>query len=280
MKLFLTGGTGQVGLEVQKAFADWTIQAPGRSDFDLTQPETLAERIKEAGPEVIIHAGAMTAVDAAETDPAQADLVNYQATAAIALAAHQVGARLVYLSTDYVFNGDYLVPYGEDHRTDPKSVYGSTKLRGELAVRALANHLVIRTSWVYGPGKNFVRTMLRLAGEGKPLRIVDDQIGRPTYARDLAEAILVLIERPVPTGIYHFQNGGEKVSWAGFTERILAEAEIDHSVEKITTGQYLEMNKGKTIAPRPLYSVLSLDKISHYLRPRNWEVALAEYIKE
>lgn len=280
MKLFLTGGTGQVGLEVQKAFADWTIQAPSRSDFDLAQPGTLAEKIKAVAPDVVIHAGAMTAVDAAEADPAQADLVNYQATAAIALAAHQVGARLVYLSTDYVFNGDYVVPYGEDHRTGPKSVYGSTKLRGELSVKATTDHLVIRTSWVYGPGKNFVRTMLRLAREGKPLRIVDDQIGRPTSARDLAEAILVLTQRNAPTGIYHFQNDGEKISWAGFTERILAEAGIDHPVEKITTGQYLEMNRGKTIAPRPLYSVLSLDKISHYLRPRNWEAALAEYIKE
>lgn len=280
MRLFLTGGSGQVGLEIQRAFADWTIQAPGHSELDLEQPGSADQMIQDFRPNVVIHSAAATQVDKCEMDPAWADRLNYQATAVIALAAHRVGARLVYLSTDYVFNGDHYAPYSEDHPADPRSVYGRTKLRGELAVRGAADHLVVRTSWVYGEGKNFVRTMLRLAREGKSLRIVGDQIGRPTWARDLSQGIKALVEGSAPTGIYHFQNSGDKISWAGFARQILTEAGITHPVEEITTQEYLAENQGKTIAPRPLYSVLSLEKITPYIRPRDWKQALAEYTKE
>ncbi len=269
-----------MGLEVQRAFADWIIQAPIRSELDLEQPGSADQLIQDFRPDVVIHSAAATQVDQCETDPAWADRLNYQATAVVALAAHRVRARLVYLSTDYVFNGDYYAPYSEDHPTDPQSVYGRTKLRGELAVRATGDHLVVRTSWVYGEGKNFVRTMLRLAREGKPLKIVGDQVGRPTWARDLSLGIKALVEGNAPTGIYHFQNEGEKASWAEYARVIFQTAGIDHPVEPITTEEYLAINQGKKIAPRPKYSVLATEKITPYIRPRDWRVALAEYIRE
>jgi dTDP-4-dehydrorhamnose reductase len=282
-RLVVTGGGGQLGRALASLLpgADVTfLDLPG---FDLAAGETVTERIAALSPEVIIHAGAYTAVDAAEADPAAARAVNVDGTARIARAAGELGALLVYVSTDYVFAGDSQEPYPVDAPTGPLSVYGETKLGGEQAVAALERHLIVRTSWVFGEGKNFIRAILGAAAAqpGRELTVVDDQRGRPTYALDLAGGLLALVNRfePALTGTYHLQNGGEPGTWADVAEVALEAAGLAATVRRISTAAYNEGRPGP-IAPRPANGVLDCSRAAALgvsLRP--WRDAVDEYVR-
>lgn len=278
-RLFLAGGSGQIGLAVQRAFHDWEVEAPPRAVLDLSDPSSIPVAVRAFRPELVIHAAAQTNVDACEVDPAGAERVNVEATAQLVAAARDAGVLIVYFSTDYVFNGALRRPYREDDEPQPLSVYGRTKWEGEQAVRAYSRHLIVRTSWVYGEGRNFVRTILGAARGGGALRVVDDQVGRPTYAEDVAATVRALIDTAAPCGTYHFQNAGPPASWADVADEALRLAGEAKRVERISTEQFIADRPGRTIAPRPHYSVLDLEKISRLTRPRDWRDALAEYVR-
>src|SRR5579883_1887604 len=204
MRVFVTGAAGQLGSEMTRAFAGHDIIPGSRPDFDLTDERSVRRAIDAAEPDLIVHAAAYTDVDGCEREPERAYRVNALGTRFVAVTAHASGVPLVAVSTDYVFDGTKGEPYLEWDEPRPLSVYGRSKLAGEREALTLHDRsYVVRTSWVYSPqGRNFVRTMLRLAGERPTLTVVDDERGGPTLAADLADAIARLAERPV-YGIYH-----------------------------------------------------------------------------
>ncbi|GIO35114.1 NAD(P)-dependent oxidoreductase [Paenibacillus albilobatus] len=226
-----------------------------RSELDITNLEQCQQVINEFQPDSIIHCAAYTAVDAAETDVDGAYKVNAVGTRNVAVAAEEVGAKLVYISTDYVFNGRSAVPYQEYDNTDPQSVYGKSKRAGEVLTQSLSSrYFIVRTSWVYGlHGNNFVKTMLRLGQEKPQLQVVHDQKGSPTYTVDLAHFLEELIHTE-KYGIYHASNSGD-CTWFEFTQAIFEEArklgfKITAQVEPCTTEQFPRP------APRPANSVM------------------------
>lgn len=282
------GTTGQLGTELlrQAPAYDLTLRALSRAECDLADPRAAAARVREARPDLVIIAAAHTAVDLAESEPPVARAINAEAPGAIAAAAAAVGAAVVNVSTDYVFAGDGGAPYAEDAATNPISVYGATKLAGEQAVAAAnPRSLSIRTSWVVSAhGKNFVKTMLRVAAAGNPLTVVDDQQGRPTSAADLAGFILAQAPRLAAAqagdpvfGVVHFANSGE-VTWRGFAQAIFAEAlgEAAPDVAGTTTAAYV------TPARRPLRATMDLGKLERVfgVTPRPWQAALADIVAE
>jgi dTDP-4-dehydrorhamnose 3,5-epimerase len=227
----------------------------------------------------VIHAAAYTKVDAAESDPEGARLLNEEATKTLARAAAEAGAILVYPSTDYVFPGDASAPYREDDPTGPLSVYGATKLAGERAASTAPEHVIVRTSWVYGDGANFVRTILRVATGRPELAVVDDQRGRPTYAPDLARGILSLLGAGA-RGTFHLAGGGDPATWADLAEAALEVAGLSTMVRRVTTAEYYAA-RSQGIARRPLMSVLDCSRAAALgveLRP--WRDAVAEYVRE
>ncbi len=229
VKILLLGSTGQVGSQLRTALAPLgeVVAADRASGWDLSDPAALAARVEALAPEVIVNAAAYTAVDRAESEPALAHRVNAEAPAALATAARVLGAWLVHYSTDYVFDGSGSRPWREDDPTGPLSVYGQSKLAGEKAIQSRhPRHLILRTSWVHGPqGGNFIRTMLRLAGERDSLSVVDDQVGAPTSAPLIADvtaqALARLREAPELAGVYHLAAAGE-TSWCGLARHALA----------------------------------------------------------
>ncbi|HLJ08839.1 MAG TPA: dTDP-4-dehydrorhamnose reductase [Acidimicrobiia bacterium] len=282
-RLVVTGGGGQLGRAFQALLAGGGGMAAtfvDQDDVDLTAGDAVRRTVAALEPEVIVHAGAYTAVDAAEGDKDRAWAVNVDGTRQVAKAATELGALLVYVSTDYVFDGTAVTPYPEGAPTHPLSVYGATKLAGEEQAAAAPNHLIVRTSWVFGDGKNFVRAILRAASAqpGRELTVVDDQRGRVTYAPDLAEGLLGLIGAG-GRGLFHLQGGGEPGSWADVAEVALEAAGLPSAVRRTTTAAYDEGRPGP-IAPRPAYSVLDCSKAAALgvaLRP--WRDAVAEYVK-
>jgi dTDP-4-dehydrorhamnose 3,5-epimerase len=235
---------------------------------------------------VIIHGAAYTQVDAAESDPEGAWAVNVEGTRAVVEAAAETAALLVYVSTDYVFSGERAEPYLEEHPTGPVSRYGATKLEGERVAATLDRHLIVRTSWVFGEGRNFVRAVLRAAaaasGSGKELPVVDDQRGRPTYAVDLAAGILALVERGA-AGTYHLQGGGDPGTWADVAEAALASAGIPVEVRRVGTAEYEAGRSGpdgRPVARRPANGVLDCSKAAACgVRLRPWREAIDAYVK-
>jgi dTDP-4-dehydrorhamnose reductase len=220
MKIFLTGATGQLGIALRHVLRGHDLVSPTETEADITDA-SIAARIADAGPEVVIHAAAYTDVDGAESNPDRAYAVNADGTRNVARGAAKAGARLVAVSTDYVYDGTKTAPYVEDDLVAPLSVYGASKLAGEreaLAVKPDA--IILRTAWLYGDGKNFVRTMIRLAGERSELRVVSDQIGSPTAAVDLAHAIRAVLDTRA-AGVYHAVNAGS-CSWHEFAVTISA----------------------------------------------------------
>lgn len=236
------------------------------------------EAITTHAPEVVVHAAAWTRVDAAESDPEAVRAVNVEGTRAVADAVGKIGALMVYLSTDYVFSGEQSAPYREDDETRPGSVYGQTKLQGEAAVGVLGHHLIVRTSWVFGEGVNFVRSILGAAPAGEELSVVADQRGRPTYAADLARGLLRLIEARA-RGTYHLAGGGAAATWADLAEAALAGAGFSTRVRRISTAEYTAGLPG-LVAARPANSVLDCSKAASLgisLRP--WRKAVAKYVR-
>jgi dTDP-4-dehydrorhamnose reductase len=260
----ITGASGQLGSDLVRSLSlvprpgeavlgGPTVMAASRRDLDVTDPHAVRAAVRAWAPDVIINAAAYTAVDAAETDVDAAFLLNAAAPGFLARAASENGASFIHVSTDYVFSGDSDRPYSEDDEPDPRSVYGRTKLAGEQAVLALYPAAqVVRTAWVYGQnGGNFVKTMLRLAGERDTVRVVDDQHGSPTWSHDLARGIVALAESAAAPGIYHCTAQGE-TTWFGFAQAIFSAAGLDPvRVLASTSVDFVRP------APRPAYSMLS-----------------------
>ncbi len=286
--ILLIGSTGQLGQELQKTLAPYRdIIAVGRPTLDLAQPDTLRQLIREVQPDLVINAAAYTAVDKAESEPQLAKAINAIAPGILAQEAEKLGASLIHFSTDYVFDGCQSHPYQETDKTNPISVYGESKLAGELAIRYNGdNHIILRTSWVYGIyGKsNFVKTMLKLGSEREEIRVVTDQIGSPTWTGDIASVIAVMLphlKRPDIVGTYHYTNSGV-ASWYDFAVAIFEEAQqlgFPLKVQRvipITTADY------PTPTKRPAYSVLSCAKISKVLEthPPHWRQGLRQMLAE
>jgi dTDP-4-dehydrorhamnose reductase len=232
MRIAVTGKNGQVARALAQAgpLLGVEIIAVGRPELDLAAPETVRVALNAAAPDVVVNAAAYTAVDQAEREPERADAINRVGAGAVAEVARALGAPVIHLSTDYVFDGTKTSAYVEEDLAGPAGTYGASKLAGEQAVAAAtADHLIIRTSWVYAPyGKNFVRTMLALAKNRDEVRVVDDQYGCPTYAPDMAVAIIRIARNlsgnpsdPRLRGIFHLAGRGE-TSWAGFASAIFA----------------------------------------------------------
>jgi dTDP-4-dehydrorhamnose reductase len=284
MKLLL-GGNGQVGRELRRSLPQLgelvvATRDGGDADAvaDFDRPESLAGLIERIAPDVVVNAAAYTAVDQAETDAAAAFRVNAEAVAAIAGACAASGALLVHYSTDYVFDGSATRPYREDDATAPPGVYGASKLAGEEAIRASgARHAILRTAWVYAShGKNFLLTMLRLAGERDALRVVADQIGAPTPAAWIADATAELIRQGVDqSGIWHLTAGGE-TSWHGFAEAIVDEAHARGLIGRKPNVVAIASSDYPTPARRPAYSVLDTARLHRDfgIAPPHWREGL------
>ena len=282
--VLLIGGSSQVGRELAevrwpKGFA---LVAPSRGEADLTDHGALASLIAGGDWTAVINAAGWTAVDAAEENETEAFAVNAEGPAILAEETGRRGIPLIHVSTDYVFDGTKPAPYVEDDPTHPLGVYGASKLAGEKAVRTgNPQHIIVRTSWLFSRfGKNFVKTMLRIAGERDSVRVVDDQLGTPTAASDLAAAIVTIAATPdlgERAGIYHFANRGE-TTWCGLARRIFALSKErggpSATVEAIATADY------PTPARRPANSRLATAKIGRVfgIVPRPWEKALADVV--
>lgn len=238
MRVLITGGTGQLGRALQQSARDVECLAPGQRQLDVSNFGAIWELVKRFEPDLIIHAGAMTDVDGCEREPDAAWRINALGTQNVAAVAGDYGAALVYISTNFVFDGESAEPYHEFCLPNPISVYGASKLAGESAVRALCpRHYIVRTAMVYDEtGRNFVNTMLRLAAERPSLRVVDDQLGNPTYASDLAEGIWQLAGRP-SYGTYHLTNSGI-ASWYDWAVETFRLSGSTVAVEPIPAAKY------------------------------------------
>jgi len=284
MRILVTGSTGQLGSEVVRSFSQsgHEIIAPARQELDFLNPDEVADRVRRLQPDWVINCAAYTQVDRAESEVEQAFVINRDSAAQLAGAVAGYGGNVLHVSTDFVFDGKQSRPYREEDDARPLGVYGRSKREGEQAVRAaLPEAIVLRTAWVYGVhGHNFVKTILRVASDGKPLRVVDDQVGSPTWARDIAGAIRALVQHRA-RGTYHYTNAGS-TSWHGFATAILAEATEagfalkTDSVEAIPTSGY------PTPARRPAYSVLDTGKIQSLLTAPipHWRDSLNRMLKE
>ena len=286
--VLITGGTGQVGLELMRQPwpAEVTLLAPGRAELDLGSGDSMAAWFAERAIDCIINAAAFTAVDLAEASAGEAFLANAQGPAWLADIARNQNIPLLHVSTDYVFDGTLSRSYHEDDQVNPLGVYGSSKLAGELAVRTAASrHVILRTAWVISAQRNnFLKTMLRLAAENPQLRIVADQQGCPTSARDIAAtlrtiALAHITDPNAPCGTYHFVNAG-KTTWHGLAEAIMtASAKQDGPhvpVLPIGTADF------PTVARRPANSCLDPAKLSRDfgVTPRPWQEAVNEIVDE
>ena len=278
MKILVTGVHGQLGHDVCKVLSARGVEHRGvdREDFDLTDPEATRVCVMAYAPDAVIHCSAWTAVDRAEDELDTVTAINVEGTRAIAEACKALDAKMVYISTDYVFPGDGGRFYEPDDPTGPLGAYGSTKLGGEEAVRGLlTKYFIVRVSWVFGiNGNNFIKTMLRLAETRTEVSVVCDQIGSPTYTADLAPLLCDMVVTD-KYGVYHATNEGV-CSWAEFAEEIFRVAGKQVTVRHIPTSEY------PTRAVRPLNSRMSKDKLEAmgFHRLPTWQDALARYWKE
>lgn len=278
MKILVTGVGGQLGYDVCKVLSARGIEHKGVdiADFDITDAKATREYIAGYRPDAVIHCSAWTAVDKAEDEPERCRAVNVDGTRNIAAACKEIGAKMLYISTDYVFPGTGERFYEPEDPTGPLGVYGETKLGGEQAVRELLErYFIVRISWVFGKnGNNFVKTMLRLGETRTEVSVVCDQVGSPTYTADLAPLLCDMIgtER---YGVYHATNEGV-CTWAEFAQEIFRLAGEDVKVNAIPTSEY------PTRAMRPLNSRMSKDKLEKmgFVRLPVWQDALGRYLKE
>jgi dTDP-4-dehydrorhamnose reductase len=291
MRILLTGKNGQVGWELQRALAPiGEVIAVGRHDLDLASADSISRTVRATRPDVIVNAAAYTAVDRAESEPEVAMLVNGVAPGVFAEEARRLGALLVHYSSDYVFNGAKDSPYSEDDATAPLNEYGRTKLAGEQAIRAAGGYYYIfRTSWVYAVrGHNFVNTILRLARERTELRIVDDQVGAPTWARSIAELTALVLaggeglaDARERGGLYHFTARGN-VSWCGFAQAIVELARA--ALPAMNAPRLIPIPSSEYPLParRPHNSRLDSSRLSAAfgVTAQSWEGMLKECLRE
>lgn len=275
--ILVTGANGQVGRELRELAGlhpDITFHFQGREDMPLTNFEMIRTVFHALQPDVFINCAAYTAVDQAEQEKEIAFQVNAEAVGVMAALCREQGCKFIHISTDYVFPGNATKPYVETDATGPLNVYGASKLAGEQQAIALnPESIVVRTSWVYAShGKNFVRTMCKLMAERNEVKVVNDQWGKPTYAKDLAEALLTIATmKTVPGGIYHFANAGA-TTWFEFAATIATQIGTSCAVHPIPSSAF------PTPAKRPAYGVLDTAKIEVLtgIRPRPWQEALSE----
>lgn len=278
MKVLVTGVKGQLGYDVVKELEKRGLSAFGTDidNMDITDPESVNRVIKDVNPDAVIHCAAYTAVDAAEENEELCRKINVQGTQNIAAVCKELDIKMIYISTDYVFNGQGERPWEPDDESAPQSVYGSTKYEGELAVRnTLEKYFIVRIAWVFGiNGKNFVKTMLKLAENHDRLTVVNDQFGSPTYTFDLARLLVDMVQTE-KYGIYHATNEGF-CSWYEFACAIFKEAGIKMEVVPVTSDEY------GAKANRPYNSRMSKEKLTAngFERLPAWQDALKRYLVE
>jgi len=286
-RILITGSSGMLGVDLsQELYHDYKVFGADilrRASFgvcgfyklDITKKHNVSALIKNLNPDVVIHAAAWTDVDGCELDPKRAYRINSEGTKNVAHACKSIGATLIYISTDFVFDGRRKTPYKEADKTNPLNIYADSKLKGELAIkRILKKYLILRTGWLYGKhGKNFVDTIIAKAKKEKILKVVDDQVGSPTYTKDLAEAIRVLLKKSIDRGIYHVSNSGS-VSWYDYAKDILKLSKSQTIVAPISSK---ELDRP---AKRPKMSVLDNAKFIKLTghKMRNWQEALKDYV--
>lgn len=284
MKILITGANGMLAKEVREKFEkENELICTDVADLDITNEEAVEKFVEETKPEYIINCAAFTAVDKAETAGEIVEKINGDGPANLAKAAKKVGAKLVHISTDYVFGGDLDVSkdYQEDDEKAPVTAYGITKLHGEEGIeKNMDEYYIFRTAWLYGiGGNNFVKTMTKLGSSRDEINVVADQHGSPTYAKDLTEIIYQAIEKKIPYGVYHATNQGY-TTWYDFTKAILEKQNIQCKVNPVTTEEYIEMMK-ITQAKRPFNSQLSKSKLlAQGIEVPNWEDGLDRYLEE
>ncbi len=274
-KILVTGANGQLGSEIKELagnYPDFEFFFTDIADFPLDKTSEIIANFNRIQPDVVINCAAYTAVDKAEQDQVTADAINHLAIATLAGLCKDSGAKLIHVSTDYVFDGTSPLAYKEDDQPNPKSVYGATKLAGEIACSLnCPESIIIRTAWVYSEfGNNFVKTMLRLMTERDSLGVVNDQIGSPTYAADLAQVILTILDsNKWEPGIYHYSNAGE-ISWYDFAMDIQEIAQKSCDIKGIPASSY------PTPAERPAYSLLDKSKIKavYGIEPVDYKASL------
>lgn len=276
-KIIVTGCNGQLGRAINQMYKNRTdieIVNTDVKELDITDIDKTLALVREVKPYAVINCAAHTGVDACETEVDSAYRINAIGPRNISIATRETGAKFMHISTDYVFAGDASTPYTEFDKPDPQGMYGKTKLAGERFVEQFAeNYFIVRTAWLYGDGKNFVRTMLRLSETNDKVRVVHDQVGSPTSAKELAKAIAYLL----PTenyGLFHATCEGD-CSWAQFTEEIFRLAGKKTVVEGITSEEY-----GAAVK-RPAYSILEnyMFKMTTDFQFADWHEAIAEYLK-
>lgn len=285
-KILITGANGQLGRELNGLLADKTDVVLINTEvlpivekkivaMDITNLDQARSVMKDFMPDIIINCAAHTAVDLCESDEKNAYRINAIGPKNLSILANEISATLVQISTDYVFDGSSNKPYTEESPTNPQSVYGETKLAGEKFVDEICNkYFIIRTAWLYGEGKNFVKTMLRLSESHEEVSVVSDQYGTPTSAKELAKMIIFLMGTD-SYGIYHGTCEGS-TDWSSFAKEIFKEAKKDTKVIPITTNEY------PTPAKRPTYSVLENKKLKEIggFAMKEWKEALTEYMNE
>jgi dTDP-4-dehydrorhamnose reductase len=283
MVVLVTGANGQLGQSIQfiaRKYPDIDFVFCSSKELDITQKTAIETVFNTTKPDFCINAAAYTAVDKAESEPEKAHLINVIGAKNLAEACKAFGAKLIHVSTDFVFDGKSLKPYTEEDNTNPQSIYGQTKLDGEKAIQKTFNdYFIIRTSWVYSPfGNNFMKTMIRLANERESLSVVNDQIGTPTNAIDLAEVMATIIKSQIPNhksqipfGIYNFSNEGQ-CSWFDFAHKIFEINKINIELKPIPSTSF------PTPAERPKYSVLDKTKIKKVfgIEIKEWEESLIQ----
>lgn len=283
--IWLVGNKGMLGTEVETVLNARRLRhCATDAELDITDPMRVSTYVDSHRPDWIINCAAYTDVDRAEQEEALANTINVTGSDNLAREAVRVGARFVHISTDYVFDGNAAEPYREDAPANPAGAYGRTKAQGESAVReACEEHFIVRTAWLYGVhGKNFVETMIRLMGERDEVRVVNDQLGSPTYAVDLANAIVEFVAQDSRAfGNYHFTNEGE-CTWFDFARAIQDEAihrGVLHSPARLTS---IATSEYPTPAKRPAYSVLSKERIKAHLGIRipSWQDGLVRYFEQ
>ena len=280
MRVFVTGVKGQLGYDVMNELEKQGLEGIGVDidEMDITDADQVNKVIKEAAPDAVIHCAAYTAVDAAEDNEEICRKVNAQGTENIAKVCEELDIKMMYISTDYVFNGQGERPWEPDDKREPLNVYGQTKYEGELAIEEhVKKFFTVRIAWVFGlNGKNFIKTMLQVGKNHSQVRVVNDQIGTPTYTYDLARLLVDMMETE-KYGYYHATNEGGYISWYDFTKEIYRQAGLSTEVQPVTTAEY-----GLSKAARPFNSRLEKKKLKEngFTPLPTWQDALGRYLQE